>query len=436
MNAVNPLIRKEEPIHATGPNHRPADSGSAFQQLLSAEIDGRAMPAKLKDANASPAKARPHSHEKPQAPTQDDPSASSKPDDNPSPTVGNASLFPQATLTLATAQPESKPPGSDEDAPNVPTNSLALAPPLLTPENPPAAAVLGTVDVNPAAAAQAGIPSTVSSTVDPTKPLALGQELDSMPFAMGNLGAFPPQLPSSPTGRPTATTAESQTRQNGLPPSMAEPAESSPTDTPPLTHFPASPNTDAPKAGLPAEKGIAPDQPAKTEQATAEVYAGAFNPAMRAAVASPDLNGASHLHPRVGSPDWSHALGDKVVWMVGNTQQTATLNLNPPELGPMRVVLHFNDNQVSANFISAQPEVRAAIEAAMPKLHEMMNNAGLQMGGSNVGSGASNAGMGHSGGQFNQQAWDGKPPTQRGEPVVMMAENPIYSGKGMIDTHA
>lgn len=89
---------------------------------------------------------------------------------------------------------------------------------------------------------------------------------------------------------------------------------------------------------------------------------------------------SSRLAPSVGSVAWSQALGDKLVWMAAGAQQTATLTLNPPNLGLLQVELNLSNDQATASFFSAQPEVRQALEAAFPKLREMMNDAGIQLG--------------------------------------------------------
>lgn len=95
---------------------------------------------------------------------------------------------------------------------------------------------------------------------------------------------------------------------------------------------------------------------------------------------------ADKLTPTVGSNAWNQALGQKITLMVGATQQTATLSLNPPDLGPLQVVLNINKDSADATFIAAQPEVRQALEAALPRLREMMNEAGIQLGQANVSS--------------------------------------------------
>lgn len=89
---------------------------------------------------------------------------------------------------------------------------------------------------------------------------------------------------------------------------------------------------------------------------------------------------SSRLAPSVGTAAWGQALGDKLVWMASGSQQTASLTLNPPNLGPLQIVVHVTNDQATASFFSAQPEVRQALEAAFPRLREMMSDAGIQLG--------------------------------------------------------
>jgi flagellar hook-length control protein FliK len=86
------------------------------------------------------------------------------------------------------------------------------------------------------------------------------------------------------------------------------------------------------------------------------------------------------LAPAVGSAAWSQALGEKIVWMAAGAQQSASLTLNPPNLGPLQVVINVNNDQATASFFAAQPEVRQALEAALPRLREMMSESGIQLG--------------------------------------------------------
>ena len=87
---------------------------------------------------------------------------------------------------------------------------------------------------------------------------------------------------------------------------------------------------------------------------------------------------------RVGDRGWDTGLGDKLVWMAGHKQQTAELHLNPPELGPLKITLTLNDDKASAQFVSAHAAVREAVEAAMPRLREMLADSGITLGNANV----------------------------------------------------
>ena len=142
---------------------------------------------------------------------------------------------------------------------------------------------------------------------------------------------------------------------------------------------------------------------------------------------------ATGLAPSVGTAAWNQALGEKIVWMSGSGgEQTASLSLNPPDLGPLQVVLNVTNNQANATFIAAQPEVRLAIEAALPKLHEMMNNAGIQLGQTNVRSDTSSQ-------QERQSEAQSFRPLS-GVRSVAAADKPIgtsgkiIAGKGLVNT--
>lgn len=93
---------------------------------------------------------------------------------------------------------------------------------------------------------------------------------------------------------------------------------------------------------------------------------------------------SDHIGPRIGAKGWDQAIGQKIVWMVAGGEQSAQLTLNPPDLGPVQVVLSISDNFVDASFVSSHLDVREAIESAAPKLREMMDNAGISLSGFSV----------------------------------------------------
>ncbi|MFZ6692451.1 flagellar hook-length control protein FliK [Undibacterium sp. SXout20W] len=95
----------------------------------------------------------------------------------------------------------------------------------------------------------------------------------------------------------------------------------------------------------------------------------------------------------VGSTGWDKAVGQKVLWMVGESIHSAELSLNPPDLGPLQIVLKVSNEHASASFMCAQPEVREALESSMHKLRQMMSDAGIQLSGFTVNTQASNQGQ-------------------------------------------
>lgn len=143
------------------------------------------------------------------------------------------------------------------------------------------------------------------------------------------------------------------------------------------------------------------------------------------------------LSARVGTPAWDNQVGQKVIWMVGGEEQSATLELNPPDLGPVQVVLNVSNDMASVTFSSQQLEVRQALENSLPRLREMMSESGIALGNASVnsgnegngqqnqpGSGRSGSGGGNGGGD---SAVAEVTPRQR---------TSILGGAGAVDTFA
>ncbi len=100
-----------------------------------------------------------------------------------------------------------------------------------------------------------------------------------------------------------------------------------------------------------------------------------------------------HVAEPMGTHRWEQAFSTQVVWAAREQLQSASLTLNPPELGPVKIELQLSDNQASASFSSPQPEVRKAIEDALPGLKTLFADAGLQLQHANVGSGDARQGQ-------------------------------------------
>ena len=81
---------------------------------------------------------------------------------------------------------------------------------------------------------------------------------------------------------------------------------------------------------------------------------------------------------------WGDEFNQKITWLASTKDQTAELHLNPPQLGPMDVVLKVSGDQATALFTSPHAAVREAIEQALPKLREMMADSGIMLGNATV----------------------------------------------------
>lgn len=90
------------------------------------------------------------------------------------------------------------------------------------------------------------------------------------------------------------------------------------------------------------------------------------------------------IMPYPGKEGWNQAIGQRVLWMVGNAQQSATLNLNPPELGPLQIVINVHNDKADTTFFSDRQEVRQALQDGMDNLREMMKEAGISLGQTNI----------------------------------------------------
>ncbi|HEX5364171.1 MAG TPA: flagellar hook-length control protein FliK [Gallionella sp.] len=87
----------------------------------------------------------------------------------------------------------------------------------------------------------------------------------------------------------------------------------------------------------------------------------------------------------LGSAAWGDDFSQKVSWMITQKNQVAELHLNPPNLGPLDVVIKITDNQATALFTSPHAMVRDAVESALPKLRELLADNGIMLGNATVG---------------------------------------------------
>lgn len=140
------------------------------------------------------------------------------------------------------------------------------------------------------------------------------------------------------------------------------------------------------------------------------------------------------LQSPVHSEAWAQEFGEKVVWMARSDQQQAQLSLNPAHLGPLQISLNLEGEQATASFVATTPEVRQAIEDALPRLREMLAGAGISLGQTQVGTQAQ---------QEQAQAWQAPARARSGgDAAILEADTsklpatPLRRGAGLVDLFA
>jgi flagellar hook-length control protein FliK len=86
----------------------------------------------------------------------------------------------------------------------------------------------------------------------------------------------------------------------------------------------------------------------------------------------------------VGQQGWDQAVGERVLWMTRHGLQEAKIELHPRELGPVEIRVSVQDDQASVAFTTHSPAARDALEAAMPRLRDMLADSGLNLAQSDV----------------------------------------------------
>ncbi len=95
------------------------------------------------------------------------------------------------------------------------------------------------------------------------------------------------------------------------------------------------------------------------------------------------VNSSSPLPPAVAAPmgeeGWGQAMGERIMWMMGKGIQGASIRINPPELGPIQVQLSVKNDRTSVHMLVQHGVVKEALEAAIPRLREMLNEGNLHL---------------------------------------------------------
>lgn len=141
----------------------------------------------------------------------------------------------------------------------------------------------------------------------------------------------------------------------------------------------SSRNTDTAN-GVDTASGDAP--PHSPSPAIQQAVTG-FSPRNEPVSASTEMS--ARLTQSVGAAGWSEEVGNRLVWMANRMEGKAELVLTPPQMGRIEVTLSVSGEQATASFVSGNAAVREALEAALPRLREVLAEAGVQLGQAQVG---------------------------------------------------
>jgi hypothetical protein len=97
---------------------------------------------------------------------------------------------------------------------------------------------------------------------------------------------------------------------------------------------------------------------------------------------APKLNLDSKLP--LASPLFAERFAEQITVLVEHGIKHAQISLNPPELGPIEVRISLHQDEAKVQFASHHGGVRDAMNEALPRLREMLENSGLRLSDSGV----------------------------------------------------
>ncbi|RUO35822.1 flagellar hook-length control protein FliK [Aliidiomarina sanyensis] len=105
---------------------------------------------------------------------------------------------------------------------------------------------------------------------------------------------------------------------------------------------------------------------------------------MSTAQGQPVAASSATLSAPLASAGWQQQLGQQVLNMHMTQDHMVRLRLHPAELGPLMISMKVDEQAASMQFSSQNPNVRAAVEQALPQLRELLAEQGITLGDTDV----------------------------------------------------
>lgn len=131
----------------------------------------------------------------------------------------------------------------------------------------------------------------------------------------------------------------------------------------------------------------------------------------------------------ISNAGWADDVGHQISWLAGQGSSSAELVLTPPHLGRIEISIQIGADLSTAQFVSASPQVREALEQAMPRLREMLAESGISLGQANVSSDQPSGERGQDGERHGR----GRDASGETDGVIVP---PVRRGVGLVDLFA
>lgn len=187
------------------------------------------------------------------------------------------------------------------------------------------------------------------------------------------------------------------------------------------------------RANAEANAAAAPTFAVGTTGATGTAAAGSITPAQ------------VHTLPTFGDAAWPHSMASQLAFMQVHRQSSAELQLNPAELGGLHVKLEVDNGAVNASFVCQHQAVAELVQDAMPRLRDAMEQGGMQLAQTSVGTGdfsqqqsasQGSSTQGNGSGNGNGSRYGGGAQDRADASTVVVTPKRVSNHDGAIDTFA
>lgn len=124
---------------------------------------------------------------------------------------------------------------------------------------------------------------------------------------------------------------------------------------------------------------LAQTQLAAMQQTTERMVAGAPAQTVGATPQALVDRATISLDTPVGHSRWGQDFNQRVQWAVNQSVSGAQIRINPQHMGPVEVKIQLQNEQLSISFTAQHGATREAIDAALPRLREMLSEQNVNL---------------------------------------------------------